>query len=99
MKPVSHDATEVYILQGTQKVAKFNESNALNTVEIILAVVRLTKVATDFVISINAPIQLSNLSSEQKSAQDAEAISIDDVKQEILTILKGLQVKDWSLFG
>lgn len=80
-------------------MAKFNESNAFNTVEIILAVVRLGKVATDFVISVNAPIQLSNLSSEQKSAQESSTISIDDVKQEMLTILKELQVKDWSLFG
>ncbi|KAI8083298.1 uncharacterized protein B0P05DRAFT_50119 [Gilbertella persicaria] len=93
------DSTEIYILQGTQKIAKFNESKAYNTVEIIMAVVRLTKAQTDFVISVNAPIQLANTSSEQESVNDTHAIRIEDVKQEMLLVLKGLEVKDWSLFG
>jgi hypothetical protein len=87
------------VLQGVQKISKFNETNAFNTVEIILAVVRLTKVSTDFVISINAPVQLSSASSEQESIKETHAISIDTVKQEIITILNGLEVKDWDLFG
>jgi hypothetical protein len=87
------------VLQGVQKISKFNETKAYNTVEIILAVVRLTKVCTDFVISVNAPVKLSSASSEQESVKETSAISIDTVKQEILTILKGLQVKDWDLFG
>ncbi|KAI8355654.1 hypothetical protein EDC96DRAFT_516129 [Choanephora cucurbitarum] len=93
------DATELYILQGTQKVSKFNEKQADNTVEIIMAVIRLVQVETDFVISINAPIQLANTSSEREYAQGTNPISIDVVKQEILVALKGLEVKDWSLFG
>ncbi|CAO0795238.1 unnamed protein product [Mucor circinelloides] len=93
------DATEIYVLQGSQKIAKFNESNAFNTVEIILVVVRLTKVETDFVISVNAPVKLASTSSEQEFVNETSAVTIDTVKQEMLTILKGLQVKDWSLFG
>jgi hypothetical protein len=93
------DTTEIYVLQGTQKISKFNEKNAYNTVEIILAVVRLTQVSTDFVISVNAPVKLADISSEQESVKETAAINIEDVKKEMLDILKGLQVKDWDLFG
>jgi hypothetical protein len=86
-------------LQGEQKVAKFNETNAFNTVEMILAVVRLVKVETDLVISLNAPAQLANGSSEQTSVSETEKITIDMVKNEMKTLLNGLQVKDWRLFG
>ncbi|OBZ83865.1 putative ran guanine nucleotide release factor [Choanephora cucurbitarum] len=96
---LTSDATELYILQGTQKVSKFNEKQADNTVEIVMAVIRLIQVETDFVISINAPIQLANTSSEREYAQGTNPISIDVVKQEMLVALKGLEVKDWSLFG
>ncbi|KAI8083517.1 hypothetical protein BDF21DRAFT_461726 [Thamnidium elegans] len=93
------DATEVHILQGTQKISKFNEKDAYNTVEIILAVVRLTKVSTDFVISVNAPVKLAPVSSEQESAQEVMAIDIETAKQEVLDILNNLTVKNWELFG
>jgi hypothetical protein len=86
-------------LQGKQKVAKFNETDAFNTVEIILAVVRLVKVETDLVISLNAPAQLAKGSSEQTSVSETEKVTIDMVKNEMKTLLNGLQVKDWSLFG
>ncbi|KAI8638934.1 hypothetical protein BD408DRAFT_422322 [Parasitella parasitica] len=92
------DTTEIYAVQGEQKVAKFNEADAFNTVEIVLVVVRLTNVKADFVISINAPAKLAQASSEQKSVNYASAVTIDTVKQEMLAILKGLQVRDWSLF-
>lgn len=91
--------TEIYVLQGTQQISKFNEQNAHNTVEIILAVIRLTKVSTDFVISVNAPVKLADVSSEQESVQETNAIDINTVKGEMLHLLKGLQVKEWDLFG
>ncbi|KAG2211430.1 hypothetical protein INT46_004718 [Mucor plumbeus] len=93
------DGTEIYVLQGSQKISKFNENNAFNTVEIVLVVVRLTKVATDFVISVNAPVKLASTSSEQESVNETSAVTIDTVKAEMMAILKGLQVKDWDLFG
>ncbi|KAI9359438.1 hypothetical protein BD770DRAFT_386054 [Pilaira anomala] len=82
------DITEILVLQGTQKISKFNEKDAYNTVEIILAVVRLTNVSTDFVISVNAPVKLAAVSSEQESIQKVSAIDIETVKQE-----------NWELFG
>ncbi|KAG2195452.1 hypothetical protein INT47_000417 [Mucor saturninus] len=93
------DTTEIYVLQGTQKISKFNEKDAYNTVEIILAVIRLTNVGTDFVISVNAPVKLADVSSEQESVQETTAIDIETAKQEMLAILKGLSVNDWALFG
>lgn len=95
----SQDTTEIYVLQGTQKISKFNEKDAYNTVEIILAVIRLTNVATDFVISVNAPVKLAEVSSEQESVGETTAIDIETAKQEMLAILKGLSVNDWALFG
>ncbi|KAI9359395.1 hypothetical protein BD770DRAFT_385937 [Pilaira anomala] len=93
------DTTEILVLQGTQKISKFNEKDAYNTVEIILAVVRLTNVSTDFVISVNAPVKLAAVSSEQESIQEVSAIDIETVKQEVLDILNNLAVKNWELFG
>ncbi|KAI7897504.1 uncharacterized protein BX663DRAFT_528061 [Cokeromyces recurvatus] len=93
------NTTEVYMLEGIQKISKFNETNAFNTVDIVLVVVRLKNVSTDFVISINAPIQLDSKSSEQKSANETKAIHIENVKQDMLAILNKLQVKNWNLFA
>ncbi|KAL9536950.1 hypothetical protein MBANPS3_012226 [Mucor bainieri] len=93
------DGTEIYLLQGTQQIAKFNEDDAYNTVDIILVVVRWDKVEADFVISVNAPVELASTSSEQESVNETSAVPIDIVKQEVMTILKGLEVKDWGLFA
>lgn len=62
-------------------------------------VVRLTKVSTDFVISVNAPVKLASVSSEQESVNDTKTVNINTVKQDMLNMLKGLQIKDWDLFG
>ena len=86
-------------MQGTQHISKFNEENAHNQVEIILAVVRLTNVSTDFVISLNAPVKLASASSEQESVNETNAVSIDTVKQEMTMILRELNIKNWDLFG
>lgn len=64
-----------------------------------MAVLRLTNVSTDFVISVNAPVKLATVSSEQESVQETTAIDVETVKQEMLAILKGLSVEDWNLFG
>ncbi|ORE02390.1 Mog1p/PsbP-like protein [Rhizopus microsporus var. microsporus] len=90
------DTTEVYLLHGKQMVAKFNEKDALNTIDILLAVVRFNQVSTDCVISMNVPVQVAANSSEAESFTQA---NVDLVKQDMMTILQGLQVKDWSLFG
>ncbi|KAF7728614.1 hypothetical protein EC973_005841 [Apophysomyces ossiformis] len=92
------DITSVYVLQGTQQVAKFNEDKhqAYNVVQIWLAVVRLATVATDLVVTINAPVAVAPGSSESMAASLTE---LAVVEQEITGLLRGLTIKDWSLFG
>ena len=89
--------TLVHILRGSQKVAKFDEAKkmAYNTVEIMMAVVRLQQVSTDLVISINAPVLIAPGSSDEQQQQDT---TILDVEKHLQEVLSQLQVNDWSLF-
>ncbi|KAI8994685.1 ran guanine nucleotide release factor-like protein [Pilobolus umbonatus] len=93
------NTTEIYLLQGTQDISKFNEKNAYNTVDIMLAVIRFTNVSTDFIVSVNAPIRLSATSSEQESVNQTQSVDLNTVKNEIIHVINHLNVKDWSLFG
>ncbi|KAI7856574.1 hypothetical protein BDC45DRAFT_58810 [Circinella umbellata] len=89
--------TLVHILHGSQKVAKFDEAKkmAYNTVEIMMAIVRLEQVSTDLVISINAPVLIATGSSDEQQQQDT---TIHDVEKHLQEVLSHLQVNDWSLF-
>ncbi|KAL1927665.1 hypothetical protein VTP01DRAFT_3486 [Rhizomucor pusillus] len=90
--------TVVHILKGWQKVAKFNEASAQNMVEIMLIVVRLVNVSTDFVISVNAPVIVDPASSE-RAASGGQVATIEQIGSEIVEMLNHLEVNDWSLFG
>ncbi|KAG0173238.1 hypothetical protein DFQ28_011636 [Apophysomyces sp. BC1034] len=92
------DSTSVYMLQGTQRVAKFNEANtaSYNVVDIWLAVVRLASVDTDLVITINAPVAVAPGSSE---SADAPPVELTVVEQELMGLLHRLTIKNWNLFG
>lgn len=68
---------------------------AYNTVEIMMAVVRLEQVSTDLVISINAPVLIAPGSSDEQQQQDT---TILDVEKHLQEVLSQLQVNDWSLF-
>ncbi|CAO3615639.1 unnamed protein product [Cunninghamella blakesleeana] len=88
--------TTVYFVRGFQNVAKFNE-NAVNQIELILAVVRLEKVQTDLIITLNAPTHVSPNSSENKDLVNPapESSYINEMK----LLVQALEVHDWSLFG
>ncbi|CAO3619984.1 unnamed protein product [Cunninghamella echinulata] len=88
--------TKVYFIRGFQNVAKFNEK-AINQVEIILALIRLEKVETDLIITLNAPIRVAPNSSENKDAVApvVESSFIEEMK----LIVQKLEVQDWGLFG
>ncbi|KAI9275873.1 hypothetical protein BDA99DRAFT_496676 [Phascolomyces articulosus] len=92
------NTTIVHVLRGNQKVAKFDEAKkmAYNTVEIMMAVVRLEQVSTDLVISINAPVLIAPGSSDEQQQQDTTVLDVEKHMQEVLS---QLQVNDWSLFG
>lgn len=66
-----------------QKISKFNEQQ-LHHVNIVMAIIRLAKVHTDVAISVNVP---------EGQGQ------IELVESEMLQLVKGFKVNDWSLFG
>ncbi|SAM03386.1 hypothetical protein [Absidia glauca] len=91
--------TTIYFVRGIQNVAKFNEE-AVNHVELVMAVVRLEKVETDLIISLNAPIQVAPTSSEMKDVNLVEpAAPIARIVDEIKLVVQGLEIHDWGLFG
>ncbi|ORX46477.1 Mog1p/PsbP-like protein [Hesseltinella vesiculosa] len=90
--------TTVYFVRGMQNVAKFNEE-AVNHVELVVAIVRLNKVDTDVIISLNVPTQVAAESSEMKDINQIEASSVQAIVQEIKLVVASLQVNDWGLFA
>ncbi|KAI8379625.1 uncharacterized protein BYT42DRAFT_496453 [Radiomyces spectabilis] len=91
------ETTLVYLLQGSQQVAKFNEAkeNAYNTVAITMMVIRLKQVTTDLVISMNAPVAVAPGSSEQPSTTN----DLTAVAQDMMGMISQLKIEDWGLFG
>ncbi|KAI8575645.1 hypothetical protein K450DRAFT_260826 [Umbelopsis ramanniana AG] len=77
------DSSQIYVLKGLQKISKFNEQQ-LHHVNIVMAIIRLAKVHTDVAISVNVP---------EGQGQ------IELVESEMLQLVKGFKVNDWSLFG
>ncbi|KAI8340619.1 hypothetical protein BC941DRAFT_417711 [Chlamydoabsidia padenii] len=91
--------TTIYFVRGIQNVAKFNEE-AVNHVELVMAVVRLEKVETDLIISLNAPIKVAPNSSEMKDVNLVEpAAPIARILEEIKLVVQSLDIQDWGLFG
>ncbi|KAL0086002.1 Ran GTPase binding protein [Phycomyces blakesleeanus] len=94
------ETTSVYVLHGSQQVAKFNEGKdgAYNHVHIVMAVIRLARVKTDIVISINAPQAVAEKSSEKASSAETIGVSLELVDEEMMGLLNNFEVKDWTLF-
>ncbi|KAI8065887.1 hypothetical protein BC940DRAFT_334405 [Gongronella butleri] len=90
--------TTVYFVRGVQNVAKFNE-DAVNHVELVVAIVRLDKVHTDVIISLNVPTEVSSGSSEMKDINQVESSSVAAIVDEIKLVVRSLEVHDWGLFG
>ncbi|GAB5590826.1 hypothetical protein Unana1_05726 [Umbelopsis nana] len=76
-------SSQVSLLTGSQKVAKFNELQ-LHEVNIIMVIIRLTNVDTDIAISVNVP---------------AGEGQVDLAEADMLQLVNGFKVNDWSLFG
>ncbi|KAG2181329.1 hypothetical protein INT43_008912 [Umbelopsis isabellina] len=73
----------IHVLNGTQKIAKFNEKE-LHTVNIVMAIIRLPKADTDIAISINVPVGEGQ---------------VDLVETAMINMVRNFKVNDWSLFG
>jgi hypothetical protein len=81
--PCRAASSQVCLLTGSQKVAKFNELQ-LHEVNIIMVIIRLTNVDTDIAISVNVP---------------AGEGQVDLAEADMLQLVNGFKVNDWSLFG
>ncbi|KAI9018680.1 hypothetical protein CLU79DRAFT_759850 [Phycomyces nitens] len=94
------ETTFVYVLHGSQQVAKFNEEKdgAYNHVHIVMAVIRLAHARTDVVISINAPQAVAEKSSEKTTSEETMSASLELVDEEMVELLNSFEVKDWTLF-
>jgi len=85
---------QVFILFGTQDIAKFNETT-VNKVEVHLAVVRLPDVTTDLLVTLNHTIEIS----QQSSSVGAPISGREEKLAEFTAIVKTLNIIDWGLFG
>lgn len=86
------------IARGRQRVAKFREDGAENTVAVWIACVRFpgAPANADVVVSLNSPLQIDPRSS---SAQTASALpSQDEARAVVHRALETLRVLDWSIF-
>ncbi|RKP11141.1 hypothetical protein THASP1DRAFT_27058 [Thamnocephalis sphaerospora] len=87
-----------YVLAGDQDVAKFRErsADAINTVRLFLAVLRLPRVGTDVLITVNVPVVVGAASSSRQhwGAGDLQA-GLDHLR----TLVGSIDVRDWGLFG
>ncbi|KAF1336191.1 Ran guanine nucleotide release factor, partial [Globisporangium splendens] len=86
------------IVVGDQRVAKFKEGeSAKNVVRVYLGNIRLPSVATDVVISVSVPLQISAASSSAGSFQFENSAEIGAAL--FMQVVKSFAVHDWSLFG
>ncbi|KAH3765661.1 ran guanine nucleotide release factor [Pelomyxa schiedti] len=84
------------VIVGQQDVAKFRE-HAKNTVRVYLCVMRLPSYRTDLLISMNAPMTLSEQSSS--SGQCGTLSPIGDVEAVFNHVIQSFNIKDFGLFG
>jgi hypothetical protein len=86
------------VLVGDQKVTKFREQSveAANTVRLFLAVLRLPRVATDLLVTVNVPVVVGEASS---SRQIWGAGDVTTGLEHFRTLVGSLAVHNWGLFN
>ncbi|KAG1671992.1 hypothetical protein FOA52_013365 [Chlamydomonas sp. UWO 241] len=89
------------LVTGTQLVSKSRQdSDASNAVLLLLAVLRLPKVGSDLLITLNTPLHISEHST---SAENVNATGVqqgaDLARPLLLSMLVSLSIRDWGLFG
>ena len=94
----------VSVARGTQRVAKGRDGDdARNDVFVVLACVRLPRVASDVLVTLNRPLAIaagSQTTPQTGSGAVADAAAVKTVAEETLRgILSSLAIEDWGLFG
>lgn len=94
--------TQVILVTGTQKIAKFKE-DVKNIVAIFMAIIRIPKVDTDLLLTWNAPVQVAAASSSAaafiEEAHEDSDLAYSTAKAGFVQAVKSLTIHDWSLFG
>jgi len=85
------DRLSIFVCEGTQTVAKFNEK-ATNVVRIYLAAIRIPSKGTDILVTLNCPEKVDPVSSD--AAAPPEVNQFDT----FLDMVKSFCVEDWNLF-
>jgi len=84
------------LMQGSQTIAKFKDT-AANTVQINMALLRLSKYQTDILLTFNNPLHIS----ERSSSHAAEPSNSQTAwtQEDFNTIVRTLRIIDEGLFG
>eukprot|EP00955_Chlamydomonas_euryale_P113386 366212-Chlamydomonas_euryale.AAC.50 len=80
------------LILGTQVVAKTGQDREADKVLVSLAVVRLPQVGSDVLISLNVPVQGSDMA----SAEQPNLLAANSLMHRML---ESLHIHDWGLFG
>jgi hypothetical protein len=100
--PLFPVGTAASVIIGDQQVAKFKDDEksgeeAKNVIRVTLVNIRLANVATDLVLSFNAPLKLGSGSSS--ATYGCELPDESAVEGIVLSALQSLKIEDWGLFG
>ncbi|KAI9477365.1 hypothetical protein LPJ78_001801 [Coemansia sp. RSA 989] len=91
---------EAYMLVGQQAVAKFNEGKeSENQVLIILALLRVPEHSADILVSLNAPLKISHLSSSSNSETADLPVDAQQAVNEFLQMVRTFRINDYTLFA
>ncbi|KAJ2847942.1 hypothetical protein GGI22_005843 [Coemansia erecta] len=99
------DISEAYVLVGEQRVAKFNEgeksSDAVNSVCIMLALLRVPQHTADILVSLNVPLSIGQTSSSSFASKGTEGqmLDVDAAHAEFKAIVSTFKINDYSLFA
>eukprot|EP00455_Lapot_gusevi_P053931 TRINITY_DN8520_c0_g1_i5.p1 TRINITY_DN8520_c0_g1~~TRINITY_DN8520_c0_g1_i5.p1 ORF type:complete len:184 (-),score=21.59 TRINITY_DN8520_c0_g1_i5:25-576(-) len=82
---------------GRMKISKGRESSeAANLIEVYIAVIRLKEFSSDILLTINVPIQFSELSA---SCQGCEIASTESNRDLLRICLSSFKINNYSIFG
>ncbi|KAJ2556375.1 hypothetical protein EV175_002052 [Coemansia sp. RSA 1933] len=95
-----------YLLVGEQQVAKFNEraksADAVNTVCVVMALVRVPQHTADILVSLNVPLRIGQTSSSSFASRGTEthqALSVDAIVADFKAMVSTFRIDDYSLFA
>ncbi|KAI9500889.1 hypothetical protein GGI25_006396 [Coemansia spiralis] len=95
---------EVYVLVGQQEVAKFNEKakalDAVNSVCMFMALVRVPQHSADVLVSLNVPLKIGHSSSSFAATSGGPLpVDIEKSYSDFKLMLGTFRINDYSLFA